>query len=135
VVAVAPGLFTANGDGKGAAAAIALRAPASGAQTYVYVATCAAGSCVTAPIDLAASTDPVWLELFGTGIRGYKTDIRWTIGGVVGGSGPPFGVQSQYPGMDQVNLLLDRSLIGRGEMDVVLTVDGIAANTVKINVR
>jgi hypothetical protein len=34
-----------------------------------------------------------------------------------------------------VNLLLDRSLIGRGEMDVVLTVDGIAANTVKINVR
>jgi hypothetical protein len=37
--------------------------------------------------------------------------------------------------MDQVNLLLDRSLIGRGEMDVVLTVDGIAANTVKINVR
>jgi uncharacterized protein (TIGR03437 family) len=137
VVAVAPGVFTANGDGKGAAAAIALRAPASGPQTYVYVATCGAtvGSCVTAPIDLASSTDPVFLELFGTGFRGYKTGITWTIGGVVGGSNPPFGVQQQYPGMDQVNLLLDRSLIGRGEMDVVLTVDGITANTVKINVK
>jgi uncharacterized protein (TIGR03437 family) len=93
------------------------------------------GSCVTAPIDLASSTDPVFLELFGTGFRGYKTGITWTIGGVVGGSNPPFGVQQQYPGMDQVNLLLDRSLIGRGEMDVVLTVDGITANTVKINVK
>lgn len=136
VVTVAPGLFAANGDGKGAAAAIALRAPASGAQTYVYVAACgsAAGSCVTAPIDLAASTDPVFLELFGTGIRGYKTGITATIGGLAVPN-PAFGVQLQYPGMDQVNLLLDRSLIGRGEMDVVLTVDGIAANTVKINVK
>jgi uncharacterized protein (TIGR03437 family) len=136
VAAVAPGVFAANGDGKGAAAAIAMKVPASGAQTYVYVATCgtAAGSCVTAPIDLAASTDPVFLELFGTGIRGYKTGITATIGGLAVPN-PAFGVQQQYPGMDQVNLLLDRSLIGRGEMDVVLTVDGIAANTVKINVR
>jgi len=94
----------------------------------------AAGSCVTAPIDLAASTDPIYLELYGTGIRGYKTGIAATIGGLAIPN-PAFGVQSQYPGMDQVNLLLDRSLIGRGEVDVVLTVDGVAANTVKINVR
>jgi hypothetical protein len=37
--------------------------------------------------------------------------------------------------MDQVNLPIDRSLAGRGEVDVVLTVDGAAANTVKINVK
>jgi uncharacterized protein (TIGR03437 family) len=136
VAAVAPGLFAANGDGKGAAAGNAVRVPASGAQTFTYLATCgaAAGSCVTAPIDLAASTDPIYLELYGTGIRGYKTGIAATIGGLAIPN-PAFGVQSQYPGMDQVNLLLDRSLIGRGEVDVVLTVDGVAANTVKINVR
>ena len=37
--------------------------------------------------------------------------------------------------MDQVNILIDRSLIGRGEVDVVVTVDGVASNTVKINVQ
>ena len=135
VAAVAPGLFTANGDGKGAAAAIALKAAASGAQTWQYTATCGAtaGSCVTAPIDLGAATDQVYLELYGTGIRGYKTAITATIGGV--NAIPAFAVQPQYPGMDQVNLLIDRSLAGRGEVDVVLTVDGAAANTVKINVK
>ena len=134
--AVAPGLFAANGDGKGAAAGNAVRVPASGARTFTYLATCGAtaGSCVTAPIDLASSTDPIYLELYGTGIRGYKTGITATIGGLAIPN-PAFGVQSQYPGMDQVNLLLDRGLIGRGEVDVVLTVDGVAANTVKIDVR
>jgi uncharacterized protein (TIGR03437 family) len=135
VAAVAPGLFTANGDGKGAAAAIALKATASGTQTWQYTATCgtAAGSCVTAQIDLGAATDQVFLELYGTGIRGYKIAIAATIGGV--NATPAFAVQPQYPGMDQVNLPIDRSLAGRGEVDVVLTVDGAAANTVKINVR
>jgi uncharacterized protein (TIGR03437 family) len=134
VAAVAPGLFTANGDGKGAAAAIALKAAASGTQTWQYTATCGtAGSCVTAPIDLGSATDQVFLELYGTGIRGYKTAITATIGGV--SATPAFAVQPQYPGMDQVNLPIDRSLAGRGEVDVVLTVDGVAANTVKINVK
>ena len=135
VAAVAPGLFTANGDGKGAAAAIVLNAPATGAQTWQYAAACGttAGSCVTAPIDLGAATDQVFLALFGTGIRGYKTGIAATIGGTA--AAPAFAVQPQYPGMDQVNLPIDRSLAGRGEVDVVLTVDGVAANTVKINVK
>src|ERR1017187_5703169 len=134
VAAVSPGLFTASGDGKGAAAAIALKAAASGAQTWQYTATCtAAGSCTTVPIDLGAATDQVYLELYGTGIRGSKTAITATIGGT--SATPAFAVQPQYPGMDQVNLLIDRSLAGRGEVDVVLTVDGAAANTVKINVK
>jgi hypothetical protein len=34
-----------------------------------------------------------------------------------------------------VNLPIDRSLIGRGEVDVVLTVDGVAANTVRVNIK
>ena len=135
VAAVAPGVFTANGDGKGAAAAIVLKVAASGAQTWQYAAACnAAGlNCTTAPIDLGAATDQVFLELYGTGIRGYKTGIAATIGGKAATAA--FAVQPQYPGMDQVNLLIDRSLTGAGEVDVVLTVDSVAANTVKINVK
>ncbi|MGH9855169.1 MAG: hypothetical protein ACREBD_35500 [Blastocatellia bacterium] len=37
--------------------------------------------------------------------------------------------------MDQVNLRLPRGLAGRGEVNVVLTVDGKTANTVRINVK
>jgi uncharacterized protein (TIGR03437 family) len=135
VAAVSPGFFTQNGDGKGAAAAIVLKVAASGEQTWQSAATCgaAAGSCVTAPIDLGTASEQVYLELYGTGIRGYKTGITATIGGTP--VTPVFAVQPTYPGMDQVNLLIPRSLAGRGEVDVVLTVDGIAANTVKINVK
>jgi len=38
-------------------------------------------------------------------------------------------------GLDQINLRLLRSLIGRGEVDVVLTVDGKTSNTLRINVK
>jgi hypothetical protein len=34
-----------------------------------------------------------------------------------------------------VNVLLPRSLRGRGEVDVILTVDGVAANMVKVSVK
>jgi len=135
VADVAPGLFTANADGTGAPAAIIAKFPASGASTWQYAATCgaAAGSCMPYPIDLGAPGDQVYLELYGTGIRGYKSGITVTIGGTAGN--PVFAIQPQYPGMDQVNTLIDRSLIGRGDVDVILTVDGVAANTVKINVK
>jgi len=37
--------------------------------------------------------------------------------------------------LGQVNARLPRSLIGRGEVEVVLTVDGKAANTVRISIK
>ena len=44
--------------------------------------------------------------------------------------------QGESPGLDQVNIgPLPRSLAGRGELDIVLTVDGRAANTVTVRVR
>jgi uncharacterized protein (TIGR03437 family) len=45
------------------------------------------------------------------------------------------GPQPEYPGLDQVNVLLPRSLRGRGEVNVALTVDGKAANTLRVNVH
>ncbi|MGE0132928.1 MAG: hypothetical protein AB7U82_33025 [Blastocatellales bacterium] len=40
-----------------------------------------------------------------------------------------------FAGLRQANIRVPRSLAGRGEIDVVLTVDGRAANTVKLNVK
>lgn len=48
---------------------------------------------------------------------------------------PTPGPQGSYAGLDQVNVVLPRSLAGRGEVDVLLTVDGRAANPAKINIK
>ncbi len=135
--AVVPGLFTANASGRGVAAALALRVSADGAQTSQTAFRCGAapGSCVPVPVDLGAESDQVFLQLFGTGIRGRSSvsAVRATIGGEaaeVVGAGP----QGQFVGLDQVNVRLSRRLIGRGEVDVVLTVDGKAANTVTVSI-
>ena len=78
----------------------------------------------------------VFLELFGTGIKGRSSlaNVTATIGGEdvdVLFAGP----QGQFPGLDQVNLSLPQGLHTRGETDVVLTVDGHAANKVRVNLK
>jgi uncharacterized protein (TIGR03437 family) len=40
-----------------------------------------------------------------------------------------------FVGLDQCNIRISRSLIGRGEIDVVLTVDTKTANTSRLNIR
>jgi uncharacterized protein (TIGR03437 family) len=131
VAAIAPGIFAANGNGQGAASAEAVKYPS---QTWQFTASCpVAGSCVTVPFDVGTAATPVYLELYGTGIRGTKSSVTATIGGTAAAA--TWGVQSQYPGMDQVNLLVPTSLAGRGDVDVVIAVDGVAANTVRVNIK
>jgi len=43
--------------------------------------------------------------------------------------------QLQFEGLDQVNVYVPRNLAGAGEVPVVLTVDGITANVVTINIK
>jgi uncharacterized protein (TIGR03437 family) len=45
------------------------------------------------------------------------------------------GAQGEFPGLDQVNLSLPQGLHARGETDVLLTVDGVTANKVRINLK
>ena len=87
------------------------------------------------PINLGPESDQVIVLLFGTGIRGRSSpsNVRVTIGGVnadVLFAGP----QGVFAGLDQLNVRIPRSLIGRGEVDAVLTVDGKTANTVRLNI-
>src|SRR5712692_5683993 len=136
VTVVAPGLFTANSQGTGVAAAIAIRRIiATQTDTEVPVFHSDAHACASDPIDLDADSN-VFLELFGTGIRGRSSlaNVSATIGGVkvdVLFAGP----QGQFPGLDQVNLTLPLTLKAKGETDVVLTVDGQVANKVRVNIH
>ena len=133
---VAPGLFTANSNGAGVAAAVVLRVKPDGAQIYEPVARFDGSKFVSAPIDLGPATDRVFLLLFGTGIRN-----NIGLSGVSARIGDTpcevqfAGAQGGFAGLDQVNLLLPRSLAGRGEADLVLTVDSKQANTVRVNIK
>lgn len=138
IARVAPSLFAANANGKEVAAANALRVRTNGTQQFEPVARydTTLGRFVTVPIDLGPEGEQVFLVLYGTGLqfRSALSGVAPNIGGVpnevlFAGAAPGF------VGLDQVNLRLSRTLIGRGEVDVVLTVDGKAANTVRINIR
>jgi uncharacterized protein (TIGR03437 family) len=136
VVAVAPGLFTANGAGVGVAAAIAIRHfIATQTDSEVPVFHCDNNGCSSIGIEMGPDAT-VFLELFGTGIRGRSalSHVTATLGGEsvdVLFAGP----QGQFPGLDQVNLSLPQNLHTRGETDVVLSVDGVTANKVRINLK
>ena len=45
------------------------------------------------------------------------------------------GVLPEFAGVDQVNVLVPRSVIGRGEVDVLLTVETQMANPVQIQIK
>jgi hypothetical protein len=85
-------------------------------------------------VDLGAPSDQLFLSLYGTGFRGGASATA-----TVGGAGVPvsaFGAVPDNQGLDIVTIgPLPRTLEGRGEVDVALSVDGKAANLVKVNLR
>jgi uncharacterized protein (TIGR03437 family) len=138
IAQVSPALFTADSSGTGAPAAIALAYASGAAAQVVPVFNCTASPlvCTAAPIDLGPPSTSVYLELFGTGIRGRTSlsTVSVTLGGIAL-QVTYAGAQNTYPGLDQVNVLLDRSLIGGGMLTLQLMVDGIAANPVTVSIQ
>ncbi len=134
---VAPGLFTADASGRGLPAATVLRARADGTQQYEPIGRfdAAQNRFVAVPIDLGPSTDQVYLILYATGLR-LNSSLSAVSAKTGGLDAQVFyaGAQGGFSGLDQVNLLLPRSLAGRGGIDLTLTVDGQASNTVQINI-
>lgn len=130
IAAVSPAVFSANGSGQGVAAGVVQTVHADGTSSLANIAQCnASGVCSAVPIDLGLSTDQVYLELFGTGIRGHTVSVGCQIGTVmlpVAFAGP----QGVYVGLDQVNMALPQSLRGAGNVNATLSVDGQAANVV-----
>jgi hypothetical protein len=134
---VAPGLFSADASGTGVAAAVASLLHADGTVTATPAFTCPqAGSCTATPISLGAVGDVALLELYGTGIRGRSSLDNVTC--LAGGKAVQVlyaGPQGQYPGNDQVNVLLPRDLAGAGMVPIELTVDGRSANAVLLTIK
>ncbi|MGE0127072.1 MAG: choice-of-anchor D domain-containing protein [Blastocatellales bacterium] len=138
IAETAPGLFAANANGQGAAAATVLRVRADGSRSFEPVAVFdpARNLFVATPIDLGPDSDQLFLILFGTGWR-FRSSLPAVTCGIGGVNSEVLfaGAQGDFVGLDQMNVRLARSLAGRGEVDVVVIVDGKPANTVRINVK
>lgn len=138
VESVAPGLFAANADGKGIAAAVLQRVKGDGTQSYEPVAVydAAQQKFVAVPIDLGSATEQIYLNLFGTGFRA-RTALSSVVCSLGGANADVVfaGAQDQYAGLDQANVLIPRTLIGRGDVELLLRADAKLANTVTINIK
>jgi uncharacterized protein (TIGR03437 family) len=138
IKAVAPSLFAANSDGQGVAAAVAVRVKADGSQQIEPVAQfdAAQNKFVARPLDLGPETEQVFLILFGTGIRQRSSlsAVIATIGGAYAEVSFA-GASPDFVGLDQINVRVPRSLSGRGEIDVLLTVEAQMASAARINIK
>ncbi len=135
---VAPALFTANSNGRGVPAGYGVRVRA-GVQTLVTISRndpLANPPVQPEAIDLGPEGDQVVLVLFGTGLRRRPalSGVDVSIGGV--------RVPAQYAGevaglvgLDQLNFGVPRSLIGKGEVDVVVNVSGVTGNAVRVRIK
>ena len=132
-------LFTANADGKGVPAGYIVRVRADSSQVQEPIAQYdqTAKRYVPLPIDLGPETEQVFLILFGTGFP--PIPIPLTLVSAKAGNTPVevayFGRSRDYVGLDQINLKLPRSLIGKGEVNLELTAETRPVPPVVINVR
>ena len=137
VGAISPGLFTANASGTGVAAGYITRVRPGAPQTTEPLAEfdTAQSRMVARAFDMGPAGDQVYLILFGTGLRN-RSDLAKVVVQVGGVAHPVQYVGAQgMVGLDQINILLSRDLAGRGEIDVRMTVDGVATNTTRIAVK
>lgn len=135
IAPVGPALYSATADGRGTPAAILGRLLPGGAATFENTFECSGSTCSPKPLDISGPGD-FFLGLFGTGIRGRSALNRVAV--TIGGTDltPIFaGAQPEYPGLDQINVLLPKSLVGRGEVSTSITVDGAQSNALRLVFR
>lgn len=142
---VSPAIFTANSDGRGVPAAVLLRIKSGGAQSFETLAQLDSrtGKLLAKPIDLGPEGEQVFVILYATGIRrapdtNNDGNLNETVRAVFAGSEtvPQFaGRLPELAGLDQVNVLIPRNLVGRGKVSLSLSVPGApASNVVEIDI-
>jgi uncharacterized protein (TIGR03437 family) len=128
-IAPAPKLFLA--DPSGIPVGYAVRVDPDNVQTIEPIFTKQGGHAQEAPIDV--SIGDVYLVLFGTGFDAPLTAAANFAGNdlTVTYAGP----QSQFPGLDQVNILLPKSLAGSGQAILGLYFGVVPGITVYITIK
>ena len=135
IAAIGPGIFEFGGTELAAADVLVVNGTT---QTYENVYSVnSSGALVPAPIDVSESVGQVYLVLYATGLRGHSSASNSVIV-AAGGANLPVsyaGAQPQYPGLDQIDVLLPPSLAGKGDVTIQITVDGQAANPAHVTIQ
>ncbi|MFN0110024.1 MAG: Ig-like domain-containing protein [Blastocatellia bacterium] len=139
IARVAPAIFTANSNGRGVPAASILRVKSDGSQRYETLSQYSqqAQKHITKPIDMPAG-DLVVLVLSVSGIRNATDlnsdgNVNENIKVLIGGTEitPLFaGRQPDFVGLDQVNVIIPSSLVGRGIVNVSVSGTGFASSNI-----
>jgi len=128
---LSPGVFALNSSGL--VAVWVLPVDSGVQQPLLPVYQLSGSNIVPLPVDLASSSQ-VYLEVYGTGLRDAQA-----VTATVGGFAVPvlfFGAAPDDVGEDQINIgPLPSVLAGTGSVNIVLTADGQAANTVNITIQ
>jgi len=123
---VAPGVFTANAAGTGVAAALFLRVTADGGREDGLIFD---SNRQPIPLDLSGEGDQLFLQIFGTGMRGVSSAGAQQSTQFVSAevNGVPTGVLAvaespEFAGLDQVAIgpVDAERLSGKGEVDIEL---------------
>ncbi|MEK7830403.1 MAG: carboxypeptidase regulatory-like domain-containing protein, partial [Acidobacteriota bacterium] len=134
---VAPAIFTANSNGRGVPAAVILRVKPDGSQRTESLSQYSqqAQKYITKPIDIP-SGDLAVLVLFLSGIRNATDtngdgNLNESIQVLIGGIEAPVLFANRQPdfvGLDQVNVVIPSSLVGRGIVNVSVSGTGFASS-------
>jgi uncharacterized protein (TIGR03437 family) len=128
---VSPGIFTFNGSGTGVPAAQILTYNPDGQVTNTSPAQ--TGSSTHSPNPIAIGSNQVYIVLYGTGVRRHSLNPVFATVNSISIPVAYAGSQGQYPGLDQLNVgPLPTSLAGAGTTDLIVTVDGVPANSVQL---
>lgn len=138
IAPLAPGVFTANGTGRGQISGYVERHKGPGLVSIEPIwRTDSAGGLVSESVDLGAANEQVFLVFYGTGFRARSSlsGVRVNIGGLPHEVVFAGEVERINAGVDQCNVRLDRRLIGRGVVEIELIVDGVVANTTTVSIK
>jgi uncharacterized protein (TIGR03437 family) len=139
VTVTAPGIYSENASGAGVVAGYLLTVHADGsqsAQSPLFQYNPNTSQYVAIPIVWNTATDQQYLILYGTGLRGaQQSAVTATMNGI---SVPILyaGPQAQFAGEDQINLgPIPTSLKGAGTVNIVISANGQASNTVSVSIQ
>lgn len=135
VVGQQPSLFSANSDGRGAPAGHFARFhPLTGQQVHGNLFQCAGAPAVCSPakVDFGAPEEEVYLVLFGTGLPPIETETPVIRIGSFEIQPLFVGPQSEFVGLDQINLRIPRDLAGSGVQQVEVIYSNGNANILQV---
>ena len=128
---LAPALYTLNASNLAAAYVDCV---AGNTQTLENPFQVSGGVLVAQAVNLSACGQNILL-LYGTGLDKAQAANVQVMFGNTAGTVLYTGPQGTWPGLDQINVLIPKSLEGAGNISVVLSVAGMTANTVNFTIQ